>query len=133
MKLTKVWPLAIVVVLSGCEKPVVKACEAYIQDGLRAPSTYKRIGIEEASVPATYEERISLGADPRLMAIAKKHKFPVEPLYALTISYDAQNAMGVPIRSKQVCMFGGDEPSDLLLKRGLERAQQKRDGSCCLF
>lgn len=31
--------------LSGCEKPEVKACEAFIKDNVQLPSSYKRIEI----------------------------------------------------------------------------------------
>lgn len=133
MKLWKTIPLALTLGLCACDKETVKTCETYIQGGLSAPSTYKRIAVQESSVPITYEQLLALGKDPRMVKIAKDFHMPAESLHMVTISYDAQNALGVPLRSKQICTFESDEPAQAMLAAGLTKAQQKQNGSCCLF
>ena len=71
------------IALSGCfERQEIQQCESYAIAKLKAPSTYKRI---DASGAPTPQDR------------------PTE--YTVTVSYDAANLYGVPIRETQVCVF----------------------------
>lgn len=67
-----------IVITSSCarEDKGLAACERVIQDGLAAPSTYQRVSVDG-------EAATGLGS--------------------VKITYDAQNAMGVPIRAAGTC------------------------------
>lgn len=132
MRLLKIAVVALVLPLCACDKNTVKTCEAYIQGGLKAPSTYKRVSLDEHSSATTYEQLVSMGKDPRMVEVAKKMSLPAGPLHMVRIRYDADNAMGVPLRDEQVCYFEGEEPIKAFLDSGLFKAEQRRDGTCCL-
>jgi hypothetical protein len=67
----------------GCapapEERAAAACEIFIKDQLKAPATYRRIS-----------SSLSRGEDG---------------IYVVFVTYDAQNAFGVPLRSHQTCRF----------------------------
>lgn len=133
MKHRKSIALALLLPLGACEKATVKTCEQFIRGGLSAPTTYKRIGITESSRTATDQELLSLGKDPRMIAFSKKYGISTGNLHSVIIDYDAQNSFGVPLRSKQICLFEGDKPVQAMLDTGLSKAERKRDGTCCLY
>lgn len=133
MKHWKTIALALLFPLAGCEKATVTTCEQFIRGGLSAPTTYKRIGIKESSRTATNEELLALGKDPRMIAFSKRYSIPAGGLHSVVIEYDAQNSFGVPLRSKQICLFEGEKPVQAMLDTGLSKAERKRDGTCCLY
>jgi hypothetical protein len=78
-------------ILSGCnsaQNKAVNACETFIKDRLRSPSTYKRINVDGLG-PAFENEGHSVKM--------------------VTIEYDAANAYGTPIRGSQQCTFEVDK------------------------
>jgi hypothetical protein len=74
---------------SGCDdtpkrkEGATLACEAYVKDGLKAPSTYSRV-----SASSNIESK---------------------ELGSVSIEYDAENSYGVPLRGRQSCAFKLDE------------------------
>ncbi|MFA7595899.1 MAG: hypothetical protein WCY92_06045 [Novosphingobium sp.] len=79
------------VVVAGCnsaQNAAVGACEAFIKERLRSPSTYKQIGVDYSGVSFKSE-----GRDVRMV----------------TVEYDAANAFGTPIRGNQQCVFEVDK------------------------
>jgi hypothetical protein len=101
---------AATLLLSGCDKPEIKACEAWIKDGLKAPSTYKRLSAESRLEPAV---------KPRA-----EHQ-------VVLIGYEAQNSFGVPLASAEQCQFqtlgGGRLPSSALLDLSARTSMSSRD------
>lgn len=106
--------IALAFVLTGCEawqsdeEQAAKACESFISDALRSPSTYKRVNATHAP-----------------------HKTGAAFRY-VAISYDADNAFGTPIRGAQVCAFKvdpqtGDYPHGDLMESSarLARAEMR--------
>jgi hypothetical protein len=83
--------IAICAILTGCnpaKDAAVGACESFVKDRLRSPSTYKQISVDYSGV--RFE---SNGRDVRMV----------------NIKYDAANAYGTPIRGDQQCMFEVDK------------------------
>jgi len=74
--------------LAGCNllpgNQAIQACEIFIKERLRSPSTYKQIDAEYSGVTFKSDNR-----DVRMV----------------TIEYDAANAYGTPIRGNQQCVF----------------------------
>ena len=75
--------LVFALLLGACDGPEIKVCEDYILAKLRSPSTYKRIEVDGINVPYENPDR-----------------------YHLSITYDAANAYGTPVRETQSCVFG---------------------------
>jgi hypothetical protein len=89
--------------LSGCntaEDSAVRACETFIKERLRSPSTYKKISDD--------------GLGPSFKSDGRDVKMVV-------IEYDAANAYGTPIRGTQQCLFEVDK-SGKFLDQDLEHA-----------
>jgi hypothetical protein len=79
--------LVIPLMLCSCDSAqsqAVQACEVFIKERLRSPSTYKRISGD------------SLG--PAFESDGRRVKM-------VTLEYDAANAYGTPIRGIQQCVF----------------------------
>ena len=77
-------------ILCGCnsaQSQAVQACEVFIKERLRSPSTYNRISGD------------SLG--PAFESDGRRVKM-------VTLEYDAANAYGTPIRGSQQCIFEVD-------------------------
>lgn len=72
---------------SPTKDAAINACEVFIKERLRSPSTYKQVGVDYSGV--TFK---SQGRDVRMV----------------TIEYDAANAYGTPIRNDQQCLFEVD-------------------------
>ena len=105
--------IAMGLALSGCdtftsgEELAAQACEAFIAEGLKAPTTYKRVSV----------------ANPPHEA-GKSFRY-------VALTYDADNAFGTPIRGGQVCAFKvdpktGEYPDGGLMKSyaGLAHSQK---------
>jgi len=114
--------------LSGCnpfESRLVSACEEVLMERLRAPSTYKRIRVEEYETALTQGDYITLldteirrassaelkevlraDRDGRLAHMVRGDTKPTS--YAAEIEYDAANGFGVPIRGLAKCTFTSD-------------------------
>lgn len=95
-------PLA-ALTLAGCGRPDVKACEIFIKDGLRSPSTYRLISMSEQ------DEKVSKPPLPKeageLERMAWEQDKAQHGIRSLILEYDAANAYGTPIRGHQVCTF----------------------------
>jgi hypothetical protein len=80
--------------LSGCQSPedvAIEACSNSIKGDLKAPSTFSIVDQDVYYSPAA-----PLGGN------AKSSKYQY---LHLTISYDAENSYGAPLRSEQKCDF----------------------------
>lgn len=95
--------LCLAPMLTGCEafasgeEQAARACESFVTDQLRSPSTYNRVNVAHAPHHA-----------------GKSFRY-------VSISYDADNAFGTPIRGAQVCAFkvdpnSGEFPSESSMK-----------------
>jgi hypothetical protein len=104
----------LLVVVTGCDRingpEEVRACEAYIKEQLRSPSTYVRaetmVGGDEPLSQAEFNRQY-IGKDPddlaKLLAtVAKERRLAVRRVF---IHYDADNAYGTPIRGMNMCEF----------------------------
>ncbi|MBX9729692.1 MAG: hypothetical protein K2X59_00040 [Sphingomonas sp.] len=104
--------------IEGWRKPEVAACRSFVSGGLRSPSTYSEI-----------EARSERGKDG-----------DGNPMATVTISYDAANAYGTPVRGAQICYFAiskdgkfSPEPSVATALASADRALgQNNGGSCCI-
>ena len=77
--------------LVGCDGPsseAIAACEVFVKERLRSPSTYERISADFSGVAFESE-----GKSVKLVQL----------------EYDAANAYGTPIRNSQNCSFEVDE------------------------
>ncbi|MEW9616045.1 hypothetical protein AB3G45_19710 [Shinella sp. S4-D37] len=103
--------------LSGCN-PFASSwaddCETAYKERLRSPATYKRIEADVFAIDMSVDEY--LAQKPNLMAIEidrlRERKSPIKN-WKVLITYDAANAMGVPIRGKFYCeqiTTTGEEP-----------------------
>jgi len=99
---------------AACDGPgdaAIKACEVFVKERLRSPSTYQRI---EAS---------------SFIEVGGEHGWA-------SIQYDAANAYGTPIRNQQTCRFatpGGRWPSyQDMAHRARLMAIGDRTGICCV-
>lgn len=91
--------------LGGCDyfkggSSQVAACEAFIKRGLVAPSTYERthVFVSDSSMLTPEEFRKRLGDE-----VAPKE--PRLRLRRVSISYEAQNRLGVPLPGDMDCQF----------------------------
>lgn len=92
----------------------VKACEAALQDRLKAPSTYKRINLIRLDETLTANE-YARGDQDVFDKWIKSEKKPVR--HTAVITYDAANSFGVPIRGIAKCSIDtapDKEPSGLM-------------------
>ena len=69
-------------------EPAIQACEKFIEGSLKSPSTYKRV---------------SANVDQSAVMYAGKSTKSV------SVSYDAANAFGTPIRAAEICRFEVDQ------------------------
>ena len=93
-------------VLAGCGAPEVSACEDFIKDGLKSPSSYQRASVETNVEPTTLDGFREASGRPMTGSIYegyyKHHKVA---LRNVVIKYDAQNAYGTPVREVGICAF----------------------------
>lgn len=97
--------------LTSCspQGAAIEACEAYVQERLKAPSTYKQISADAF---------IEVDGDQGWV----------------TVEYDAANSFGTPMREKQICTFdtpGRKWPARAELMHQAELASIGDEGSCC--
>jgi hypothetical protein len=86
--------LASAFALCGCsQNAAIDACESFIKERLRSPSTYRQVAAEYSGVTFRNEGRNVLMA---------------------TVEYDAANAFGTPIRGSQQCVFEVDRRGNFL-------------------
>jgi hypothetical protein len=107
-----------VLILSGCQQnAAISACETFIKERLRAPSTYKKISDD---------------------GVSSAFEFDGKTIKMVTIEYDAANAYGTPIRESQQCTFEVDK-SGSFVEKDLGHAARMASigsdpdyGSCCV-
>ena len=118
------------VVLGGCN-PFASSwaddCEASYKERLRSPATYKRIEADVFYIDVSIDEYIANNPDLLRIEIEDLHeKRPPIKNWKVLITYDASNAMGVPIRGKFYCEQitktgeepkGGRSKTDLLIMK----------------
>lgn len=105
--------------LSGCspnKDAAINACEIFIKERLRSPSTYKQVGVDYSGV--TFK---SQGRDVRMVGI----------------EYDAANAYGTPIRGDLQCLFEvdskGNYTEDPAQAASMSAIGAEEYTSCCLL
>lgn len=94
--------------LSGCSRPEVESCEAYIKSGLKAPMSYRKISVRTFdSQPMHFADlRAEAGlTHPKVGSNALLHNNDMVVRRDVFIDYDADNDSGVPIRSIDKCVF----------------------------
>ena len=115
------WVLIAAMLLAGCNKAendAVRACETFIKERLRSPSTYKKISDD--------------GVGPAFKHDGRNIKM-------VLIEYDAANAYGTPIRGSQQCVFEVDKAGNYLDKDLEHAAKMSSIGAdseyapCCLM
>jgi hypothetical protein len=84
----------------GCSasNDAIEVCEEQVLQALRSPSTYKRVSAE---------------ASPPL---------PGQSAWVVSISYDADNAFGTPVRGGYLCAFKASDDGKLPTKTEMETA-----------
>lgn len=105
------------VALGGCNpfsSSWADDCETAYKERLRSPTTYKRIEADVFSVDISVDEYISNNPDLMPIEIERLHqrKTPIKN-WKVLITFDAANAMGVPVRGKFYCeqiTKTGEEP-----------------------
>jgi hypothetical protein len=112
--------ILLLVTVAGCnpaQNAAVGACETFIKERLRSPSTYKQINADYSGAPFKSE-----GRDVRMVII----------------EYDAANAFGTPIRGSQQCVFEIDskgnyseDPEHAARMSAIGAASEY--ASCCLL
>lgn len=113
--------LMIAIFLGGCitsEDSAVRACETFIKERLRSPSTYKKVSDD--------------GLGP---------SFKIDGRYVkmIVIEYDAANAYGTPMRGNQQCLFEVDKNGKFLdedLEHAAKMASIGADSEyapCCIM
>lgn len=114
----------ILLALAGCEGREIAACEEFLKDGLRSPSTYRRVSLTTRDEATTAQRIVELGGrqPPAGQSLA---------LRTITIEYDANNAFGIPIRGAGQCGFllrDGSLAGQQLLDSQVRLASARRDG-----
>jgi hypothetical protein len=98
--------------LGGClkEDPFLTACESVLKERLAAPATFKRIDFNTSkkAIPLSRIESNPNIAKRREEAGVKASE------HTMFLTYDAQNRMGVPLRSTVACTYetSGSDTSD---------------------
>ena len=114
--------------LAGCDKPDVKACEDFILDGLRSPSSYRRVAISVSETPIAFEAVRKISAAPELYTPSTDFRMnTAEPLIirVVRVEFDAENAFGAALRSKTTCAFRHTKGSALNSMVSLARARER--------
>lgn len=89
--------------LCACDKREVKACEAFVKEGLKSPSSYQRVNVRLADQAMTDEEWKQRQADVPFLRSTPK---PTDQGYrTVLVEYDAQNGYGTAMREVQACRF----------------------------
>jgi hypothetical protein len=99
---------------SGCDAvkgpEEVRACEAFIKERLRSPSTYKRAEANSyGAEPISKAEFLKMYVGDRPDDLAKLLKTRAEAnrlaIKRVFVKYDADNAYGTPVRDLEMCEF----------------------------
>lgn len=99
----------------GFTSQFVQTCEKAIQERLMVPSTYQRIGLDDARRTITWDEFFAeperTGSEAvRKGMIQAARRPPVQ--YIALIDYQAQDAVGAIIRERASCTFNSLDGSD---------------------
>lgn len=105
-------------VLTGCDlfdSKMVSSCEVALKDRLKAPSTYHRIEVTEASEKMSFDDYFSEN-ETSPATRNQQRRYAKEPPVRLIvfIKYEAANAFNVPLRSIAECTYAsldGSQPS----------------------
>lgn len=76
--------ISLPLLLAGCGRADVKACEEFVRSGLVSPSSYRLISAHGENMPLKDPDRQSR---------------------VVTLEFDAQNRMGATIRDRAYCEF----------------------------
>lgn len=131
--------------LAGCDSietamrgpPEIEACTAYTKAQLAAPTTFKLIstisGDKPISLPDFERKYLPSHGDDSDQALTELLKLKAEQgitIRTVVMEFDAENKMGVPLRSAQSCefaLFGGKLPARDKLLKAAEDASDRRE------
>ena len=148
------------IVLAGCNElasdwsTAQSACEAYVGELLKAPSTYKTIKASHSINRLTKEQFLQLSPLRTMGEVGEKSVdlMKAPGVHTVILQYDAENSFGAPLRSYESCDFlmgdvtkGEYEDHDLLFaakhKATMEtltasiasmKGENAKEGGCCL-
>ena len=114
--------------LSACGEPEVEACEEFIKDGLKSPSSYKRASVSK--LDETISQEMFLENHGKIDTF-DKHWLDDGRLTQriVAIEYDADNSFGASIRGAGICEFhliDGELPSQISLDASVSMAIAQR-------
>ena len=109
------WTDAAFIPRSWFGSPMIAACEASLQERLKAPSTYRRISVGDEQVRNIsfddyFKARGEDSAALKQILIRTSKSQPIER--SLLLEYDAANSFGVPLRSRVICSYAGRDRQD---------------------
>lgn len=110
---------AYAVFCAGCsfsDSPLTTACEGRVKNILLAPTTYRRVELKEWSETLTpgqwLGKRGSAHWEEDKKRRSEMERDGVQPAeFFSRLSYDADNAFGVPIRASVLCSYLSESPS----------------------
>ena len=93
--------------LSGCGDPEIKACEAFVKEGLASPSSYSRIEASTFTDALSYETLMDATGSKGNAALENALKISATDPGVTTVllQYDADNRFGATLRESAVCHF----------------------------
>lgn len=125
-----------VLLLAGCGRADIAACEDFVKEGLKAPSTYKRISVntydEPVSLPEFIKKTGQENAHPvtkQLLALQAERGLA---LRTVAIVSEAHNSYGVPLRTTEICAFklvGGKLEGKSSIASSVARAKLRRSSN----
>jgi hypothetical protein len=114
--------IALPLMLAGCgDRPEVAGCESFIKDSLKSPASYRRVSVSIRDHPTNEAE---------LKTLYGQHVFIVGKspgLRIVSITSDAANSYGTPIRSTEECAFKLNEGKvdETFLESDVQRAESQ--------
>ncbi len=93
------------VAIAACAKPEISACEEFVKGGLRAPATYRRVSLETRDERVTWDEYLRESPSDRGNEMLKRAFDLGQERRIVSLTYDAQNGFGVPVRNMTRCAF----------------------------
>ena len=107
---------------AACGKPEVSACEEFVKAGLSAPATYRRVTSEIRVERVSWAQHLEESPGDRDNDLLKRAFDLGQDRRIVSLTYDAQNGFGVPIRNTMQCAFRLSEGK--LTDHNLEKAVQ---------
>lgn len=123
------WLPISLLLLTGCQRAEVRACQDFIKDGLKSPSSYKLVSSDVRDEKLTESNFLAETGQKPSDIDRRSLRYGDSELRLISISYDAQNSYGTALRSTEICAFrfhGDQQPSTEVLKSRLLFAESTR-------